>query len=41
MSYEEKGTWVFLTIAVGGYAVYLFLVLPQLLAARRSTRSTG
>jgi len=32
MSYEEKGTWVFLTIAVGGYAVYLFLVLPQLLA---------
>ena len=32
MSYEEKGTWVFLTIAVGGYAVYLFLVLPQFLA---------
>jgi hypothetical protein len=32
MSYEEKGTWVFLTIAVTGYAVYLFLVLPQLLA---------
>ncbi len=29
MSYEEKGTWVFLTIAVTGYAVYLFLVLPQ------------
>lgn len=32
MSYEEKGTWVFLTIAVVGYAVYLFLVLPQFLA---------
>jgi hypothetical protein len=32
MSYEEKGTWVFLTIAVAGYSVYLFLVLPQLLA---------
>ncbi|WP_448005476.1 hypothetical protein [Agromyces bauzanensis] len=32
MSYEEKGTWVLLTIAVGGYAVYLFLVLPQFLA---------
>lgn len=32
MSYEEKGTWVLLTIAVGGYVVYLFLVLPQLLA---------
>lgn len=32
MSYEEKGTWVVLAIAVGGYAVYLFLVLPQLLA---------
>ncbi|MDQ0576077.1 hypothetical protein [Agromyces albus] len=32
MSYEEKGTWVLLTIAVTGYVVYLFLVLPQLLA---------
>ena len=32
MSYEEKGTWVFLAIAVTGYAVYLFLVLPQFLA---------
>lgn len=32
MSYEEKGVWVFLTIAVTGYAVYLALVLPQLLA---------
>jgi len=32
MSYEEKGTWVFLAIAVTGYAVYLFLVLQQFLA---------
>ena len=32
MSYEEKGVWVFLAIAVTGYAVYLFLVLPQLLS---------
>jgi integral membrane sensor domain MASE1 len=32
MSYEEKGTWLFLVIAVGGYAIYLFLVLPQVLA---------
>jgi hypothetical protein len=31
MSYEEKGTWVYLVIAVIGYAVYLFLVLPDLL----------
>lgn len=31
MSYEEKGTWVYLVIAVVGYAVYLALVLPQLL----------
>lgn len=32
MSYEEKGVWVLLTIAVGGYVVYLSLVLPQLAA---------
>ena len=31
MSYEEKGTWVYLVIAVVGYTVYLALVLPQLL----------
>jgi hypothetical protein len=30
MSYEEKGTWVYLVIAVVGYTVYLLLVLPQL-----------
>ena len=30
MSYEEKGTWVYLAVAVAGYAVYLSLVLPQL-----------
>ena len=33
MSYEEKGVWVFLVIAVAGYGVYLGLVLPQLAAA--------
>jgi hypothetical protein len=32
MSYEEKGTWVYLVISVIGYTVYLFLVLPQFLA---------
>jgi hypothetical protein len=32
MSYEEKGVWVFLVIAVAGYGVYLGLVLPQLAA---------
>ncbi|MFF2387506.1 hypothetical protein [Agromyces sp. NPDC058104] len=29
MSYEEKGTWQYLVIAVVGYAVYLSLVVPQ------------
>lgn len=32
MSYEEKGVWSFLAIAVIGYGVYLWLVLPQLAA---------
>ena len=32
MSYEEKGTWVYLVVSVIGYAVYVFLVLPQLLS---------
>jgi hypothetical protein len=31
MSYEEKGTWVYLVIAVVGYTVYLSLLLPQLI----------
>ena len=31
MSYEEKGTWVYLVVAVVGSTVYLSLVLPQLL----------
>ena len=31
MSYEEKGTWVYLVVSAIGYAVYVFLVLPQLL----------
>ena len=32
MSYEEKGTWVYLVIAVVGYTVYLSLVLPQVIS---------
>jgi len=32
MSYEEKGTWVYLVVSVIGYAVYVFLVLPQLVS---------
>ncbi|HEU0180999.1 MAG TPA: hypothetical protein VFR16_02330 [Agromyces mariniharenae] len=32
MSYEEKGTWLYLVVAVVGYTVYLSLVLPQLAA---------
>jgi hypothetical protein len=30
MSYEEKGTWVYLVVAVVGYSVYLSFVLPTL-----------
>jgi hypothetical protein len=30
MTYEEKGTWSFLVVAIVGYAVYLWLVLSQL-----------
>ncbi|UOE45791.1 hypothetical protein [Agromyces larvae] len=30
MSYEEKGVWSFLAIAVVGYGVYLGLLLPRL-----------
>jgi len=31
MSYEEKGTWIYLVVAVVGYTVYLSLLLPQLI----------
>ena len=40
MSYEEKGTWVYLVVAIVGSTVYLSLVLPAVLAAPRSSRST-
>jgi hypothetical protein len=30
MSYEEKGTWVYLLTVVGAYAVYLAIVLGRL-----------
>ncbi|HEU4756372.1 MAG TPA: hypothetical protein VFS72_06905 [Agromyces sp.] len=30
MSYEEKGTWVYLAVSVAGSGVYLSLLLPQL-----------
>ncbi|MRG60861.1 hypothetical protein GE115_13445 [Agromyces sp. CFH 90414] len=33
MSYEEKGVWSFLAIAVVGYGVYLALVIPRLMGA--------
>ena len=29
MSYEEKGTWVYLVVAIVGSTVYLSLVLPR------------
>lgn len=35
LSYEEKGTWVFLVVAIATYAVYLAIVLPRLFAAGR------
>ena len=31
MSYEEKGTWIYLLVAITGYVVYLVLVLPEFL----------
>jgi len=30
-SYEEKGTWIYLAVAVAGYSFYLSLVLPEFL----------
>jgi hypothetical protein len=30
MSYEEKGNWVYLVAVVGGYAVYLAIVIGRL-----------
>lgn len=30
MSYEEKGTWVYLTVAVGAYGAYLAIILGRL-----------
>ncbi|WP_139417781.1 hypothetical protein [Agromyces laixinhei] len=30
MSYEEKGTWVYLVVAVVGFTVYVTFVLPPL-----------
>ena len=31
MSYEEKGTWVYLVASAGAYAVYLTIILGRLL----------
>ena len=31
MSYEEKGTWVYLVVAIVGSTVYLSLVVPEFL----------
>jgi len=32
MSYEEKGTWVYLVTSAGGYVVYLVVVLGRLVS---------
>jgi hypothetical protein len=31
MSYEEKGTWVYLVTSAGAYAVYLAIILGRVL----------
>ena len=31
-SYEEKGTWIYLAVAIAGYSFYLSRVLPEFLA---------
>jgi len=33
MSYEEKGTWLYLLVSAVGYGVYLAVVLPRLAEA--------
>jgi hypothetical protein len=33
MSYEEKGTWVYLVTSAGAYAVYLAIILGRLASA--------
>lgn len=33
MSYEEKGTWLYLVVAITGFTVYAAIVLPQLASA--------
>jgi hypothetical protein len=32
MSYEEKGTWVYLVTSAGGYAVYLAIIVGRVLS---------
>ena len=32
MSYEEKGTWIYLATSAGAYAVYLAIVLGRVLS---------
>ena len=31
-SYEEKGTWIYLAVAIAGYSFYLSRILPEFLA---------
>ena len=31
-SYEEKGTWIYLAVAIAGYSFYLSRVLPEFVA---------
>jgi hypothetical protein len=42
VSYEEKGTWVYLVTSAGAYAVYLVIIVGRvlkLLAYRRGLHS--
>ena len=40
MSYEEKGTWVYLVTSAGAYAVYLAIILGGWRAPRSRTCPT-
>ena len=39
MSYEEKGTWVYLVTSAGAYAVYLAIILGRVASTPVATRN--
>ena len=40
MSYDEKGTWVYLVTSAGAYAVYLAIIAGRLAEAGRVPAGT-